>query len=82
VQVKVVERVFWEGYLGFPAGMVVATTVTRTRGPWRWRGPDSSGIVGPAVIGIDKDFICIIDLSKLFLCRRFLFRGDTVRVGL
>jgi hypothetical protein len=45
VRVKVVERV-WEGYMGFPAGTVWATTGTRTTGPWRWRGPDSSSIVG------------------------------------
>jgi hypothetical protein len=45
VPAKVV-GVFWEGNVGFPGGMVGATTVTGTPRSWGWRRPDSSSIVG------------------------------------
>jgi hypothetical protein len=41
-----VEWVFREGYVGLPAGVVGATTVTRPPRPWGWRWPDPCGVVG------------------------------------
>jgi len=59
-----VERVFREGYVGLPAGVVRATTMTRPPRAWGWRRPDPCGVVGPALISIDEYFVCIVDLAR------------------
>jgi len=40
-----VEGLFGEGCVALPAGIAGAATMTRPSRPWRWRWPDSSGIV-------------------------------------
>jgi len=39
------EGVFGEGYVALPAGIAGATTMSRPSRPWRWRWPDTSGII-------------------------------------
>lgn len=77
-----VERIFREGHILLPAGVMRAAAMARPLWSRGWRRPNPCLIVSATLSGVDKDFICVVNLSKLVLCRCFLFLGYTIGVGL